>query len=169
MDAILGVFPSRRWAYSLAFGLCAALIGYALYLQYGLGLEPCPLCIFQRVVVLIMGIVFLAAAVQDPHDRGARVYALLLTIAGAVGIALALRHLWIQAQPAGSVPTCGMGLNYMLETFPVADVIEKVLKGSGECSKVDVVLGMSIPMWTLLLFVGLTGWALLLARSRSED
>jgi disulfide bond formation protein DsbB len=51
----------------------------------------------------------------------------------------------------------------------VADVIEKVLKGSGECSKVDVVLGMSIPMWTLLLFVGLTGWALLLARSRSED
>src|SRR5438105_1086544 len=169
MDAIAGIFPTRRWAYGLAFAVCAALIGYALYLQYGLELEPCPLCIFQRVVIIAMGVIFLAAAIQDPHDRGARLYALLLTILGAIGIALALRHLWIQAQPEGSVPSCGMGLNYMLETFPMMDVVEKVLKGSGECNKVDVVLGLSIPMWTLLLFVALIGWSLLVSKSRREE
>lgn len=169
MSAVLGFLPSRRWAYTLAFAVCAGLIGYALYLQYVLDLEPCPLCIFQRIVIIVMGLIFLAAAVQNPGDRGAKVYVGLQTVVGGVGIALALRHLWIQAQPPGSVPSCGMGLNYMLETFPLGEVIDKVLRGSGECAQVDIVMGLSIPMWTLLLFLALIAWALLLARKEARE
>jgi len=166
MPAASPLVLSRRWSYAIAFAVCAGVIAYALYLQYGLGLGPCPLCIFQRVVIIAMGLLFLVAAIHDPPDRGAMVYGALQIIAGGIGIALALRHLWIQAQPAGSVPACGMGLDYMLETFPLGDVIEKVLKGGGECAKVDSVLGLSIPMWTLLLFVGLIAWSLVVARRR---
>jgi disulfide bond formation protein DsbB len=168
MDIAAPFFGSRRIAYGFAFLVCASIIGYALYLQYGLGLEPCPLCIFQRVAIIAMGGVFLIAAVVNPEGRGAKIFAVVQVLLGATGIALALRHLWIQSLPAGSVPTCGMGLNYMLESFPVLEVVERVLKGSGECHKVDVVLGLSIPMWTLLLFTGLIAWSVLLAREQRD-
>jgi disulfide bond formation protein DsbB len=162
MPALIRLLPPRRWSYALAFAVCAGLMAYALYLQHVLGLEPCPLCVFQRVVVIAMGIVFLVAALHNPGDAGAKMYAALQIVLGSAGVALALRHLWVQAQPAGSVPTCGMGLNYMLESFPLTDVVEKVLRGSGECAKVDLVLGLSIPMWTLILFIGLIALALAL-------
>lgn len=160
--------PSRRTGYFLAFVVCAALMSYALYLQYVLDLEPCPLCMFQRVALIGMGVVFLVAAVHGPATTGARVYAFLQLLMGGAGAGLALRHLWIQSLPADQVPACGMGIGYMLETLPFLDVIARTLKGSGECAKVDLVLGLSIPAWTLALFVLLVLWSFVLGgRSRN--
>ena len=142
-------------------------MGYAFYLQYVMDLEPCPLCMFQRVALTAMGIVFLIAAIHRPARGGAWTYAAIQFLIGGAGIALALRHLWIQSLPADQVPACGMGIGYMLETLPFFDVVERTLKGSGECAKVDLVLGLSIPAWTLALFVVLIAWsALLAARAR---
>ena len=155
--------PSRRAGYLLAFAVCAALMGYAFYLQYVKELEPCPLCMFQRVVLVAMGFVFLLAAIHNPDTTGARGYAFLQLLIGAAGIGLAWRHLWIQSLPPDQVPACGMGIGYMMETLPFLDVISRTLKGSGECAKVDLVLGLSIPAWTLMLFVALVVWAVLLA------
>ena len=155
--------PSRRVGYALGFAICAALMGTAFYLQYVSGMEPCPLCMFQRIALTAMGVVFLVAAIQGPHDRGARRYAFLLLLIGAAGIGLAWRHLWIQSLPADQVPACGMGIGYMFETLPFFEVIEKTLKGSGECAQVDRVLGLSIPLWTLLLFIALVGWGIAMA------
>lgn len=148
-------FFARRGAYLAGFLMCAALMGYAFYLQYALDLEPCPLCMFQRVALTAMGIVFLIAALHGPRRRGAFGYALLQLLVGGAGIGLALRHLYIQSLPADQVPACGMGIGYMLETLPLGDVIMRTLKGSGECAHVDLVAGLSIPAWTLLLFVAL--------------
>lgn len=158
-----GWLPSPRVGYAMAFAVCAALMGYAFYLQYVEGLEPCPLCMFQRVAVTAMGIVFLVAAIHAPRASGARFYAGLLLLFGALGIGLSLRHLWIQSLPPDQVPACGMGIGYMLETLPFFDVIERTLKGSGECAKVDLVMGLSIPAWTLILFVALIVWGALIA------
>ena len=94
---------------------------------------------------------------HGPRRTGAIGYAVAQTILGAIGIGLALRHLWIQSLPPDQVPACGMGIGYMLETLPLADVITRTLQGSGECAKVDLVLGLSIPAWTLILFVVLVG------------
>lgn len=160
---MLAWLPSRRAGYLLAFASCAALMAYAFYLQYAMDLEPCPLCMFQRVALSAMGIVFLIAAVHAPERTGAWVYAVFQVILGGTGIALALRHLWIQSLPPDQVPACGMGIGYMLDTLPFFDVIERTLKGSGECAKVDLVLGLSIPAWTLALFVVLIAWSVLLA------
>lgn len=165
---MLNWFPSRRAGYFLGFAVCAALMSYAFYLQYALDLEPCPLCMFQRVALVAMGAVFLVATLHGPGPAGAWMYGVLQFILGGAGIGLALRHLWIQSLPADQVPACGMGIGYMLETLPFFDVIGRTLKGSGECAHVDLVLGLTIPAWTLALFVVLIAWSLLLAaRSRS--
>jgi disulfide bond formation protein DsbB len=160
---IAGRSLSPRAAYLAGFAVCAALMGYALYLQYVLELEPCPLCMFQRVVMSAMGVVFLIAAIHGPRRGGAIGYGVAQVVIGAVGTGLALRHLWIQSLPPDQVPACGMGIGYMLETLPLADVIMRTLKGSGECAKVDLVLGLSIPTWTLILFVVLMLWSIVIA------
>ena len=159
------LLPSRRATYVLGFLVCAGLMAFALYLQYGLDLDPCPLCIFQRVAVIACGIVFLVAAIQNPGHRGAAFYAILTFVITGVGAALAAWHVWIQGQPKGSVPSCGMGLDYMLETMPLTDVISKVLKGSGECAEQGwLFLGLAIPSWTFVFFVAMFVVAVVLVR-----
>ncbi len=139
---------------------CALLMAYALYAQHVLGLEPCPLCIFQRVAVIALGVVFLAAAVHHPGRRGRWGYVLLLVLAAGAGAGVAGRHLWLQSLPPERVPACGPGLDYMLEAFPFTEVLQTVLSGSGECAQVDWhFLGLAMPGWVLLcvLVLGLAG------------
>ena len=154
---------TQRQANLLGAVLCAGLMGYALYAQHVLGLQPCPLCIFQRVAVVGLGVVFLAAAIHGPGRGGARVYALLIALAAAVGAAVSGRHLWLQSLPPEKVPACGPGLDYMLEAFPFTEVLQTVLSGSGECATVDwSLLGLAMPAWVLIavLALGLFGlWA----------
>jgi protein dithiol:quinone oxidoreductase len=153
---------SRRGANALGFLACVALMAYALYAQHGLGLEPCPLCVFQRVAVIAVGVLFLAAAVHDPGGRGARVYGVLILVAVLVGVVISGRHIWIQAQPPGTVAACGADLDYLLEIMPVTEVITKVLTGSGECGTVDWrFLGLSMPWWVAISLAVLGGWAAL--------
>jgi len=128
-------------------GLCLGLVGMALAIEVGLGMEPCPLCLFQRVAFVVMGGVLLLGVVLPGWTVG-----LLAGSAALAGIALAWRHLWLQSLPADEVPACGPGLGYLVDAFPLADVVTMVLAGSGECAEVDRILGVSIPLWTLLAF-----------------
>lgn len=151
---------SGRLGNALGFLACVALIAYALYAEHVLGLAPCPLCIFQRVAVIVIGVLFLIAALHHPGRTGARIYAALIGIASIGGIAIAARHIWIQAQPPGSVAACGADLDYMLDILPLTEVISKVLTGSGECGDIDwSLLGLSMPWWVLIALVALAGWA----------
>ena len=151
---------SRRLAAFLGALACAALIAFALYLQYQQGEDPCPLCIFQRVAVIATGLVFLLAALHGPGNRGARGYAALLLLTTGVGGAIAARHVWIQHLPKDQVPACGPGLSYLIDTFPLVDMLRKVLTGSGECATIGwTFLTLSIPEWTLLCFIALAVWA----------
>jgi len=155
------IFTERRTGNLVGFLICAGLIAYALYSQYGLGFEPCPLCIFQRVAVMAVGVIFLLAALHHPRSRGALVYGSLGIIAALIGVAVAGRHVWIQAQPPGTVAACGATLDYMLDILPVTTVITKVLTGSGECAEITWTLfGLSMPWWVMFACVGLGVWAL---------
>ena len=159
------VLPPRRAAYLLGFLVCAALMAWALWLQYGQGIEPCPLCMFQRVCVSAVGIVFLVAAIHDPRRGGATFYALLTLVLAGAGAAFAARQIWLQALPKDQVPACGMGLSYMMDTLPFADVVRKVLEGSGECAEKGwVFLGLSIAGWTFVFFVSMIAAAIALIR-----
>jgi len=146
----------RRALNFLAALFCGLLMGYALYAQYGLGLEPCPLCMFQRVGVSALGIVFLLAALHHPRAFGARLYGLLIVLTAAAAAYVAGRHVWVQAQPPGTVAACGAPLDMMLDMFPLLEVVRKVLSGGGECGKIDwSLLGVTMPGWVLIAAVSL--------------
>ena len=152
--------PGRRNL--VGFAVCAALLGYALYSQHALGLEPCPLCILQRIAVFATGLAFLGAALHRASHRAAVVWGSIIALAAAVGAAIAARHVWITAQPPGTVAECGASLDYMLEVLPLREVLAKVLTGSGECGKVDWrFLGLSMPAWVLVWLLALGAWGLL--------
>jgi protein dithiol:quinone oxidoreductase len=153
---------SRRLGNAVGFVACVGLMAYALYAEHVLGLPPCPLCIFQRIAVITVGALFLLAALHNPGRTGARAYGVLIDLAALAGILIAARHIWIQAQPPGTVAACGAGLDYLMEIMPVTDVITKVLTGSGECGKIDwTFLGLSMPWWVAIALVALSGWGVL--------
>ena len=159
------LLPRRRPAYLLGFLVCAGLMAWAFYLQYVEGLDPCPLCMFQRVAVSVAGLVFLIAAIQNPRRTGAAFYAVLTLIAAGAGGAFAARQVWLQSLPKDQVPACGMGLNYMMETMPFIDVFRRVLQGSGECAETGwVFLGLSIAGWTFVFFAAMIVAAIALIR-----
>ena len=148
--------PDKRILNFAGFLMCAALMGYALYAQHYLMLEPCPLCILQRIAVVGMGLVFLLAALHNPGGVGRFVYALLLGLCMSLGAIVAGRHAWLQMLPEDQVPACGPGLDYMWENFPLADVINMVFRGSGECADVDwQLLGLSMPAWVFIAVIAL--------------
>jgi disulfide bond formation protein DsbB len=153
---------SFRLQFLLGFLLCAAFIGFAIFSQFQWGLNPCPLCIFQRIAYAGLGVAFLLGGLHAPKGAlGRRLYGLLALIPGAIGIGIAARHVRLTHLPADQVPECGPPLQFMMETNPLTDVIRKVLTGSGECAKVDwTFLGLSMPAWSLLWFIVLTLWAL---------
>lgn len=145
----------------LGFLACMGLLAYAYYAQFVLHLEPCPLCIFQRIGIFVLGIIFFAAALHDPAAFGRRVYAVLLALAALATIGVALRHLYIQSLPPDAVPSCGAPLDSLLKMFPLSEVLVKVLSGDGECAKITWrFLGLAMPAWVFLSALALGAWGL---------
>lgn len=147
--------------------LCAAFMGYALYAEHVLGLEPCPLCMLQRGAMLLVLAVCIVACLHNPRSRlGWVVYGTLGFLAAGLGTAIAGRHVWLQNLPPEQVPACAPSLDYMLEVFPYGEMLRTILMTSGECAEIDwAFLGLSMPGWTLIWFVlfalvlGFGGWS----------
>ncbi len=155
---------SNRWLYLVGALFPGGLIGFALYLQYVKYQDPCPLCMVQRVIFIAIAVVFLVAMAHGPKRTGERVYAALISLLSLSGIAVAGRHIWIQNLPKDEVPACGPGLDYMLETMPFSNVVKQLIHGSGECAEKGwTFLTLGIPEWSLLCYVGLGVWAILIA------
>jgi protein dithiol:quinone oxidoreductase len=152
---------SRRLLNLLGALACGGLLGYALYAQHGLGLEPCPLCVFQRIAVLALGFVFLAAYLHNPGRSGARVYGALAAVAAGGGMTFAGRQLWLQSLPPDEQPACGPGLDYIMDVFPLREAVAMVFEGSGDCAKIDwTFLGLSMAGWVLIALSALAAFAL---------
>ncbi len=159
---------SQRSLNLVGFSSCIGLVAVALYFQHIDGLDPCPLCIFQRVAFMLMGAIFLIAFLHNPKNSGMKVYGALTAIVGLVGIAIAARHVWLQNAPEDRVPECGPGLDFMIEVLPFRVMLEKVLTGSGECAEVSwTFLSLSMPTWSLVWLLILTGISVWLVLSRA--
>jgi disulfide bond formation protein DsbB len=143
--------PGRRAINLGGFAVCVALMAYALYAEYVLLLLPCPLCVFQRIAVIALGLVFLVAGLHGASGPGRRIYAALIGLTAAGGIGVAARHVWLQNLPPDAVPACGPGLDTILERFPLSEALALVFAGSGECADVSWrFLGLSMPAWVLI-------------------
>lgn len=141
----------------VGFLVCVTSLLFAvLFLQGVLYLNPCPLCIIDRLLISMMAIVFLVAAVHNPVGVFRLIYIVINFILVIAAFLVGARHVWLQHLPADQVPECGAGLEFMLEVFPLWEVLRKVFTGSGECAEIQwQFLGLSIPELTLILFSGL--------------
>ena len=159
----------QRWLASPTHGLtlialtCLALLGFGLYLQHVVGLEPCPMCIVQRYAMVL--IMLLAAVLAGFARPTARVWGLgLLVLLSGSGAFVAARQSWLQLYPP-QIASCGRDFYGMIETFPLQRVIPMIFKGSGDCSKVDwTFLSLSIANWSFLAFTAISLVALVLLR-----
>lgn len=148
------VYQSFRVQYLFGFVICAAMLAYAFYVQFDLGVEPCPLCIFQRIAVIAMGIFFLIGGLQAPRAGGRKVYALLVLLGAAAGAGVATYHLWVQHLPPDPLAGCAPGWNYMIDNFPVSKVLRMAFSGHADCAVVNwTFLGLAMPFWTLVSFI----------------
>ena len=147
---------NSRICFLLGFASCFFMLAIGAYFQFVEELEPCPLCISQRIAILTTGLVFLIAAIHNPISRGLKIYSIIGAISALFGAAISTRHVWIQNLPPEKVPECGPGLEYVFENFPLLDTIKLMLNGTGECADVLwTFIGISIPGWTLVAFIAL--------------
>ena len=142
-----------RGFFLVGFAFCAILLLSAGYFQFVQDLEPCPLCISQRVAVLLVSIILLSALIHNPKTRGTQVYALLVFLTATLGAAIAGRHVWLQNLPPDEVPSCGPGLEYIFNNFPINETIKLLLNGTGECAEILFPAACSLFSGSLLKFI----------------
>ena len=153
--------PHRVFHAGLA-AACLGLLGFGYYLQFARGLEPCPLCILQRLAFAAVAAIAVIAALHGAPGIWRKVYGAMIAVTALAGGGVAARQVWLQHLPPEQVPECGPGLDYMLQVFPWTDVLRKVLTGSGECAEPGWrFLTLSIAEWSLLWFCGLAACAIL--------
>ncbi len=147
---------SIRPAFTIGFIITLAIIATAFFFQYVLLLEPCPLCILERIIVITLSVIFLIGLLHNPkHSLVRRLYGQILSTASLAGLAVAGRHTWLQHLPKEQSPECGEGLNYWINTLPLNEVIEKIFAGAGDCVEVVWTFsGFSIAEWSLIVFTG---------------
>lgn len=156
-----------RVCFSIGLLACASVLGVGVYLQFVEELEPCPLCISQRLLFLATGLIFLFGTM---HGQLSRFYASLSFLSALIGASVSARHVWLQHLPPEQVPECSPGIEYVFQHFPIADTIKLMLTGTGECAKVDwTLLGLAIPAWALIAFLGLSVLSVLAFRQAKLD
>ena len=138
----------------------------SFYFQYIVGLQPCPLCLMQRVCVFLLVAVM---GLSLGTVKKAHFVSLLQVFISCAGLFFSLRHLWLQSLPEGSAPACMPGLDVLIRYFPWQAVVHALFWGAGDCAeKVWSLYGISMPGWSALYFMlmALTG-LLLFFRTRS--
>ena len=146
---MMNIYPERR-SFLFITLTCLLLLGFGYYLQFVRGLDPCPLCILQRVAYLGVAVVCLAGFF---HGSAGRIYGTVALICALAGAAIAARQVWLQHLPADLVPECGPGLDFILQAFPLFDALKLIFTGSGECAEtVWTFLSLSIAEWSLFWF-----------------
>jgi protein dithiol:quinone oxidoreductase len=168
MENRMQEFFKKRWAYLLGFFISYSLVGLALIIQVKYHLDPCPLCISQRIILMCLGLAFLIAALvpqkRKLYTLGVGVIHIALALSGA---GVAIRHWWIQAHKGDMIVDCGVDFGYMFENFPLRKALMLVFRGTGDCATIDwTFLGLSIPQLSLISFLGLAVYAVLIMKSR---
>jgi protein dithiol:quinone oxidoreductase len=163
----MGLWFKGKGGYVLGFLACFGIVALALAIQVHYKLEPCPLCISQRIIFMSIGVLFLVHAFVPPKSwlSSGLVVVEVLTALGGVGVAI--RHWWLQVHKDEIIADCGVGFDYMFENFPLKKALTLVFRGTGDCAAIDwTFLGLTLPQLGLISFVVFGSYAVFLFRAR---
>jgi len=145
---------SGKLGYLIGFIKCFAIVALALVIQTQYNLEPCPLCITQRLVFMGLGTLFLIAAFIPATSIFKIVFAFLQVLTAIAGAGVALRHWYLQANKESMIADCGVGFDYMFENFPLEKAFKLLFRGTGDCAAIDwTFLGLTLPQLALICYV----------------
>jgi len=166
MTMMTNKFLAGRAGYFFGFLVCFGGVGLALWIQTRYNLEPCPLCISQRIVLMALGLLFFIAAIFAKFPKSFAVLQVLTALGGA---GVAIRHWWIQAHKESMIADCGVGFDYMFENFPLKKALTLVFRGTGDCATIDwTLLGLTIPQMALITFIVMGIYALYLLKLNKD-
>jgi disulfide bond formation protein DsbB len=164
VDMIKKLFSGKS-GYLIGFFASFSLVSLALVIQTHYQLNPCPLCISQRIVFMGLGLLFLIAAFIKPDTILKKIFTLFQVLTAMGGCGVALRHWWLQAHRESMVADCGVGFDYMFDNFPLKKALTLVFRGTGDCAAIDwTFLGLSIPQMSFIAFVSFAVYALYLTK-----
>ena len=159
---MIGRFTAPEYALAIV-AICGGLVFAGLVLEFGLsGMEPCPLCLMQRLWFLIAGLIAYGGLAHNPRWG---IYPLLTMVAALTGGGFAIRQLWLQSLPAEQVPAC-VHLQSMFKYQPLSDVLKAMASGTGDCASEPPFLGIPIPVWALAGFAAVIVAAVLQWRAK---
>jgi disulfide bond formation protein DsbB len=162
---MLNKWFSGKSGYLLGFVGSFGLVALALWIQTRYQLNPCPLCISQRMVFMALGLLFLITAFVKANTLLSKFFTLLLVLTALGGAGVAIRHWWLQAHRDSIIADCGVGFDYMFENFPLQKALTLVFRGTGDCAAIDwTFLGLSLPQMSLLAYLGLAVYAVYLTK-----
>ena len=162
---MLNKWFSGKSGYLLGFVGSFGLVALALWIQTRYQLNPCPLCISQRMVFMGLGLLFLITAFVKANTLLSKFFTLLLVLTALGGASVAIRHWWLQAHRDSIIADCGVGFDYMFENFPLQKALTLVFRGTGDCAAIDwTFLGLSLPQMSLLAYLGLAVYAVYLTK-----
>lgn len=151
--------------YALAIVLLGGGVLFgAEVLEHGAGMNPCPLCLMQRLWFYVAALAAYAGLLHNPRWG---IYPLLTIIAALTGDGFALRQLWLQSLPAGQAPSCAAPVSQLLENGMYGEALSSMFFGTGDCTEPDLVLGLNLAVWALLGFAAIIALAVLQWRARS--
>jgi disulfide bond formation protein DsbB len=161
----LCAFLTGKSGYLLGFVDCFLIVGLALVIQTQYELNPCPLCISQRIIFMILGVLFLIAAFIPPASMVKKVFTVLQVLTALGGAAVAIRHWYLQANKESMIADCGVGFDYMFENFPLEKALKLVFRGTGDCAAIDwTFLGLTLPQLGLITFATFAVYAVYLLK-----
>ena len=169
MKELLKVKSLRLYSF-IPFLASVLMLAYAYYEQYVDFLDPCPLCLAQRFVIMLLGFLFLLTLIYPPRNLFRKVFGFVIALVSIGGAAISARHVYLQHLPPDEVPACGPGLEYMLQTLPLGEVFHNLFKGSGECAEIVWrFMGLTMPAWTLITFIGFVFYTILWSLLKKKE
>jgi protein dithiol:quinone oxidoreductase len=158
---------SGKSGYFLGSIACFATVALALVIQTKYNLEPCPLCITQRIFFMGLGVLFLIGAFIKPASLMQKIFAFLQVTTALGGAGWAIRHWYLQAHKGEIIADCGVGFDYMFDNFPLKKMFTLIFKGTGDCAAIDwTFLGLTLPQLALITFIGFALYAVWLLKAK---
>ncbi len=154
---LCGIINTHNRQLLFIASLIAIMFTTALFIEDYYFLMPCPLCNLQRILLIATGICILFTVITTKIKLFTYIFKIFGLLFSALGLCVALRQIYLQYSPPQILKSCNADLTQIMHKYPLLDGLKIILKGTGDCAKIDFTLfGLSLAVWSALCFLFLS-------------